>query len=202
MTQQISDEVWEEFKSEIEKVDRKTAKVFISKNVDHKQFWDKFLTEDFPAGDINDSLEKNFAIWIIQNEIDLEQVKQQYQKHNWRFNSLLGWLRKVNSGQILNYNPKEIKNWCSKANKEELLPLLEKSKKLKVMHVTELLKHKTITKPIIKNVKYEQQVEMGFAPSRSFKSLYYLYQAVCIASGRKFLNKFKTRKCFGRPRTN
>ncbi len=48
---------------------------------------------------------------------------------------------------------------------------------------------------IIEGVMYPQENEMIYGQSGHFKSLDMLYRAICIASGRKYLGKFKIKKC-------
>lgn len=102
MTQQIESELWEEFKDELEKkIKFSDLKVVMPSNLDHKDFWDKFLNTKFPDGDINNTLEKNFAIYIIQNKLNIEQIKEKYKEQGWKVGGLLGWIKKVNAGDIL-----------------------------------------------------------------------------------------------------
>ncbi len=47
---------------------------------------------------------------------------------------------------------------------------------------------------IIENLLFPSEIAMNYGQTSSFKSFYNLYQAVCISAGRKFLNKFRTKK--------
>lgn len=47
---------------------------------------------------------------------------------------------------------------------------------------------------IIKDIMQPKDIAMRFGQSGSFKSLEMLYRAICIASGRKYLDKYRTKK--------
>ncbi|MCL5018663.1 MAG: hypothetical protein M1416_02785 [Candidatus Pacearchaeota archaeon] len=116
--QAIGENLWQEFEEELKKMDRieiNFAKSFSStqKEILFK-FWDIFLTEQLPAGAINSALEKNFAVYIIQNKISLEKVKEIYEMQKWKIGGLLGWIKEVESGRIKELNVGELINWCKK----------------------------------------------------------------------------------------
>lgn len=48
---------------------------------------------------------------------------------------------------------------------------------------------------IVENMLYPQEIGMRYGKSGGYKSLFMLYLAVCIASGRKVFNKFKVKQC-------
>jgi hypothetical protein len=48
---------------------------------------------------------------------------------------------------------------------------------------------------IIDEIMYPEEIEMFYGQSGHFKSLDMLYRAVCIVSGKKYLGKFKVKKC-------
>ena len=74
MTQQIEDSIWQEFEKEATKIITTNIRVVFPISANHKEFWEKFLTEEFPNGALNQVLEKNLAIWIVEKSLDLEQV--------------------------------------------------------------------------------------------------------------------------------
>jgi hypothetical protein len=72
---------------------------------------------------------------------------------------------------------------------------LEESKPLKFWTIADYKNFKPDKSWIIKDRVYPSQIEMTYAPSNSFKSLFMLYQAIIIAHGKKrFLDKFPVRK--------
>jgi len=56
-------------------------------------------------------------------------------------------------------------------------------------------KYKMPKNYLIDGLVYPAEISMLYGQTNSFKSIYMLYKAHCLASGRKFLNKFKTKKC-------
>lgn len=67
-------------------------------------------------------------------------------------------------------------------------------KPLHVMTIRDYENYKVNKNYIIQDVLEPKESGMLYAPSGSFKSLLALYQAVCIASGKKYLGKFKVKK--------
>lgn len=65
---------------------------------------------------------------------------------------------------------------------------------LNVMTLNDYRKYKIDKRYIIEGRIYKKYNEMRYAPSGFFKSIYSLYEAVCIASGRKLLNRFRVKK--------
>jgi len=119
----------------LEKVHEST---FASSYLEHEPFWKLFLTTKFPEGGINAILEKNFAIWCIQNNfpIPLEEIKSSYKKMNWSFSPLEKYLINVkekkywskdNEGNLKNpeYNYSELLMWCKNNHAEHLEEMLK-----------------------------------------------------------------------------
>jgi hypothetical protein len=105
--QQIEEDLMKDFEAEMNKITtlRSSTSINVPSTTRHfKPFWDKFLAEEFPMGQINRTLEKNFAIWIYQNDIDINAVKEMYKKNNWNPSALLGWIKKVANGDLKDYN--------------------------------------------------------------------------------------------------
>jgi len=130
MVQQIEEDLWAEFEEELKKVEQiRSRKVLYPKDCDHQAFWDLFLTTRFPEGQINSILEKNFAVWIVQHQLDIKTVKEKYHAQNWNVGALLGWLRKVEKGEIVEYNVGELINWAKEMKRDDLvLMLVDKAK--------------------------------------------------------------------------
>ena len=126
MTEQaIEQDLWNEFETELKK--KETTKINWSENTpieskNIQKFFQILMTEQFPEGSINKTLEKNFAVYIIQNELPIEQIKAKYSSQGWAVGGLLGWIKKVLAGEIKELNVGELVNWC-KENKIELLDL-------------------------------------------------------------------------------
>ena len=129
MTEQqiVENDLWQEFESEMQRaVTIQNVPIDLSAVDDTKlsQFWNIFLTEKLPEGDLNTTLEKNFAIYILAKKIDIEQIKVKYAVQRWNVAPLLGWVKKVNAGEIQNFNVGELVNWC-KANRPDLCKLFQ-----------------------------------------------------------------------------
>ncbi|MCD4771276.1 AAA family ATPase [archaeon] len=65
---------------------------------------------------------------------------------------------------------------------------------LEVLDLKAILSHKPSKKFIIKDFIYPSEICMKFGESGDFKSMICLNQCLCIASGKKFLGKFQTKK--------
>lgn len=196
MTQEIELDIWNEFKQELDKkISFQDTKVVFPKNINHKEFWDTFLTKQLPEGSINRTLEKNFAIYIIQNKLDIEQIKQKYLAQGWKPNALLGWIKKVNEGSIVEYNTAELLKWCNEYS-TELSPLLENKK---YSHDTEF---KLIWEKDLKNIQEQNTewlIERLIPPKAvgvwtgkrgSFKTFLTLSAVFCASRGLNFLGKY------------
>jgi len=76
-----------------------------------KKFFDMFLNQEFPSGAINKTLEKNFALYIVQNKIDLNIIQGAYDKNEWEIGGLYGYIDSVIKGKLTRFNIGEIINW-------------------------------------------------------------------------------------------
>lgn len=158
--QVIELELWAEFENECKKAEQIKLEP-LNLNPEQKdninKFFDKFLNEIFPEGSINNTLEKNFAVYIIQNNISLDPIKEKYKSQGWQIGGLLGWIKKVNAGEIKELNIGELVNWC-KEYKPELTELFYDFKKIdesKILGKKDLLfpyGHLTIIEPIKKGI--------------------------------------------------
>lgn len=213
MIQKVESDLWNEFKSELESIEEKRTRYIITlpSLEKHKDFWDKFLNEDFPSGNINKALEKNFALWILKNNIDVESIKIKYELNKWNIGGLLGWIKKASDGEILEYNTGEIINWA-KENRPDLLEILidkdknldlEKQKlegigignKLKFLNLEELKEFKESEDgEIIEKLIPSGSIGAWGGKRASYKSWLGLTCAVCISCGLDFIG-FKTTKC-------
>ena len=148
MTQKLDPELWREFETELTKSE--DIKVEFNQNltpiqsVSLDQFWDKFLSEEFPKGSINQSLEKNFAVYVVQNKLNINQIKKKYQAQGWSPNALLGWIKKVNGGEIIEFSIGEIVNWCKEYKPE----LAESFQDLNKIEESEVMRRSDLKFPI------------------------------------------------------
>ena len=60
------------------------------------------MTEEFPTGALNECWEKNMAYVIFNYGLDVEAIRKTYAKNNWDARGLLGWIKKVEAGEINN----------------------------------------------------------------------------------------------------
>ena len=120
MKQQISAELWDEFETEINKVkDFDVSKLNLSPECNRvlDDFFKKFLDpkENFPEGARHNVLEKNFAIYICKNKIEIKQIKEAYAFKGFDIKSLLSQIKGVQGGtygQEPNVSVGELVNWC------------------------------------------------------------------------------------------
>lgn len=211
MIQKIEGNLWEEFKQEVESLESKKQSFVLSdlKAGEHKDFWDKFLSEKFPEGSLNKVLEKNLAIYILKNKIDVEAIKEKYKVQKWSAGGLLGWIKKVQEGEILEYNTGELVNWA-KENKPEMVELLvtknkaptdkERLKGVGIGNTLKFLNMKELNEfeegeggEIVNKLIPRGSIGAWAGKRASFKSWMGLSCALSIASGVEFCG-FKTEK--------
>ena len=201
MIQKIEADLWEEFEEEINKVSKISAKVVFPSNADHKEFWNKFLTEKFPTGGLNKVLEKNLAIWILHNKLDIETIKAKYTEQGWKSGALLGWIKKASAGEILEYNVGELVNWAKEYNPKLLELLRDKEETQPIETDFNVIWEKDLSSYEGANVEWTIE---GLIPRKSvgvltgkrstFKSFLSINASCCVASGKDFLGRFKTEK--------
>lgn len=66
---------------------------------------------------------------------------------------------------------------------------------LKFWTISDYENYKPSKNYIIEELVYPEEIKMVYSQSGHFKSLDGLYRAVCIASGKKYLGKFRVKKC-------
>ncbi len=100
--------------------------------------------------------------------------------------------------EVCDKKGENIEEWGEPDKTKDGLEIIKERKELKsklpILTASELLKFKKPKNFIIENHFFPSDIIMSAGNSGSFKSLYTLYEAVCICKGRKLLNAFKTRK--------
>lgn len=221
MTQQIEPSLWKEFEEEQSKIinfdvsklqlspeDNKTLDVFFKKFLDP--------SEIFPEGSRHAVIEKNFAIYIVKNNIPIEQIKEAYKSKKFNFNSLLSQIKGVMNGtyQIPNVSIGELVNWC-KNNRPDLISLfktesysekiynsqfIEKEIKtiqneLKILSDKELSTYECPTVEwTIDNLIRTGSTNVLAGKRSTLKSWIALSMCNCVSTGKTFLDTFKCSK--------
>jgi hypothetical protein len=116
--------------------------------------------------------------------------------------ALYGWIRKAQNNELAEVAMGEINNailengyeistykYIDKTDEQ-----IKKSEPLDTISILDCKNHKISKDFLIKDKKYPREVEQVHAPSGSFKSILEVYEAVCVASGRPYLGKFRTKK--------
>lgn len=200
--QQIEPELWNEFQEELQKIvispNLQGSKI-TSKSL--REFWEKFLIAEFPTGEINTTLEKNFAVYIYQNQIDVQVIKEKYNQHGWNIGGLLGWLKKVNAGEITSFNLNELLIWSNENGKFEV-GLLESAKKeialsssFQILRDSELESYEPINQGwLIQNLIGKGKIVILGGKRSTMKTWFSLSAIYSIAHGLKFLGNFETEK--------
>lgn len=199
MSQLIEESLWTEFELELDKkIELQNLKIHFPENIDHKAFWEKFLTIELPTGSINKTLEKNFAIYILKNNLNLNEIKTKYISQGWKVGGLLGWIKKVQAGEIVEYNPIEIMNWINQY-KKELLPLINSTDQTR--EDFQLIWEKDLKS--LPESSQEWFIEKLIAPKSvgvltgkrgTFKTFFALNFGICASVGEPVLDKFPTKK--------
>lgn len=122
MSQRIEDSLWLEFEEELKKhkdfdISKLELNLDDSENLDI--FFKKFLDpkENFPSGERHSVIEKNFAIYILKNGIDIEEIKKAYQSKGFNVSSLISQIKGITKGTYGNnpsVNVGELVNWTKK----------------------------------------------------------------------------------------
>jgi len=131
MTQQLESDLMQEFELELSKVlifDISKLQLTPEDNQTLDIFFKKFLNplEVFPAGSRHNTIEKNFAIYIVKNKIPLEQIQEAYKSKGFDIKSLTAQIKGVVNGTYKNpqINIGELVNWC-KINRPDLVPMFQ-----------------------------------------------------------------------------
>ena len=134
--QKIPEDLWNEFEREQKNIkDFDVSKLQLSpeNNKSLDTFFKKFLdpNEVFPDGARHTMIEKNLAIYVVKNKIDIKTLKKVYQSKKFNFNSLLSQIKGVTSGTYgddPNVNIGELINWC-KQFRPDIINILVTEKK-------------------------------------------------------------------------
>jgi hypothetical protein len=218
MTQQIEQELWEEFEKESERIkDFDVSKLNLSpeNNSILDSFFKKFLDpkEIFPEGQRHSTIEKNLAIWIVKNKIPLEQIQEGYKAKGFNISSLQSQVKGVLNGtygEAPHISVGELVNWCKKFRPDLVQLFVTEVKastddeRLKSVGIGNVLKFLDMDE-----LKNYQEKEGGEIVQRlipggsigawggkraSYKSWMGLSCALCISNGLEFCG-FKTEKC-------
>lgn len=204
--QTLESDLMQEFEKELEELEKVKSSHFVtgaSKSEALSKFWDKFLNTTFPKGSINKKLEKNFAVWICQNKIDVSAVVQKYKSQKWNPAGLKGWIKKCLNGEIVSVNVLELLQWSNDNNHFEV-ELLEQAKS--ELNTPPKLSYNLLSDVQLKD--YQPKNEgfivqklighgkiIGLAGKRaSLKSWLSLNLSYSIVHGLDFLGKFPTKK--------
>lgn len=166
-----------------------------------REFFKKFLEIDFPKGQLNSVVEKNLAIFIHHNKLDLSTVEARYTAKGWDLNGLKGWLKKAENGEIPNLNILELLDWSNKNNKIHN-DLLEKAKdelqqSLTLLTDSELRNFKNAETGvwIVERFVGSKKIVALTGKRSTMKSWLAMDLAYSIASGSKFLENLSTSQC-------
>ncbi len=164
----------------------------------HEFFFNLFMKEDFPKGELNKVVEKNFAIYLWQNKLDWKNVIETYKTNGWEHSGLVGWLKKAKEeGLVLNI--KEILQWANEYDKEKkYVGILESAKlELEIFENWKLLSDEQLDSYegdkiswIVDKFVKEGGVHIIGGRKKATKSWLALTLSYCVASGQKFLGQF------------
>lgn len=137
MNQQIEKGLWEEFEQEISKIkefDISKLKLTEEDNSVLDLFFKKYLNpeEQFPSGERHSVIEKNFAIYIIKNKLNLHEIKKAYQSKGFKIQSLKSQINGVlrgTYGEQPHVSIGELVNW-SKRNRPDLIEMFQEASEL------------------------------------------------------------------------
>jgi len=102
-----------------------------------------------------------------------------------------GWLKRAPNMSI---NEKELSDWVVEYELQGIFGNEDNYDGLKLISESEVLKWEDNESHLIKNLIYENTVNMIYAPPASFKSFLALYMAMALASGENFVD-METKQC-------
>lgn len=209
--QTLETDLLKEFKEELSKARKIQAAAPTIINLQSPalaEFWNKFLSEPFPEGKINGTLEKNFAIFIIKNNLPIEQITERYRSQNWHIDGLLGWIKKAQQGDLVGFNIKELLQW-SNENEGFCVEILEQAKKELGVQNDLLLTAQDVKILSAREIRDYQEMPYSWRVDRiigvakicilagkrsTLKSWMALDMALAVVDGKPFLDKFGTEK--------
>lgn len=200
MSQIIEPSLLEEFSGELQKIENarnSNPKLSCSKSPALDKFFNLFLSKEFPKGELNEVIEKNFAIYIHQNAVNIDSVVEKYRAMGWTPKPLLGWLQKVANGELKNFNILELLNWAKKYNSTHFKILEEAKAELSFQceSVPEILaKPKQPENWIVKPFFRPRTISYIASQAGKGKTWLALCVGLSVASGTDFLEKFQSKR--------
>lgn len=85
-------------------------------------------------------------------------------------------------------------NFVTQAKLDSIKEKISEAKLLKIMGVKDYRGYKSPKNHLVKELIGQKEIIMYHGPSGSYKSFLNLYEACCIATGKPFLGKYKTKK--------
>ena len=148
---------------------------------------DKIKTELAKKQDIqkNDILFKNMAIFLYFNNDYEDKVYNFINKCKYSHSEFEGWFKKASSMSI---NENELKKWIIDYKLQGIFGNEDNYDGLDIVNENEVLEWTENNNYIIKNLIYENTINMIYAPPASFKSFFSLYLSMCLASGKRFFD--------------
>ena len=132
----------------------------------------------------NNVLFKNMAIFLYFNEEYTEKIEAFVYGCGHGMAEFEGWLKKAPNMSI---NEKELKDWIVEYDLTGIIYNEDNYNGLEITNEAGVLDWTESSNFLIKNLIYENTVNMIFAPPASFKSFFSLYMSMCLASGKEFM---------------
>ncbi len=126
MAQQLDVSIWKEFETERNKLSQATTEInLVGSKINLGKLFKVFLEERLPGGAINSVWEKNFALYAIQNGINLDDIKAIYRTQGWRVGGLMGYVKMIREGKLTQVNPLELLKWCRQYKRDDIAEMIE-----------------------------------------------------------------------------
>lgn len=132
-----------------------------------------------------EELKRKYPAVNIQKIV--ERILNNFNRHPFKYFDRIVYIHEVKE-------PLTLYNLDYQDITEEEIKTEQEQEPLEVMTVRNFDDYKEPKNWIIKDIIYPKETAMIYAPTNSLKSMIILYQAVCIASGRKYLNHFKVKQ--------
>ncbi|MGD2072164.1 MAG: AAA family ATPase [Candidatus Thorarchaeota archaeon] len=203
--QKLDPQLVKEFETELKKAEKfKLDKLVLStkKYKGVEKFFEIYLSEKLPQG-VNDLVfDKHLALWLAQNQnnVNLAEIKERYTTLGRDWNRILNWLKKVNVGEITDYNLGELINASRQIGRKDLEKLFREisrdaEKELPVIYDKDF-KNLKIEKVewLIEDILPRGTICFLIGKRGTFKSFTSTYLAYCLAEGKSLFDRFSISK--------
>ncbi len=151
---------------------------------------------------VNNNVLKNMGIWLFQkgytNERLEKEIRPIFDDKQWSFGNIKGWFNKAKKGDLKKISRGELIIWFKNYAPALLDTLFKKQEEvygeLELKGFDYFKKLKKPKNDLIESLIPSKTLAVKYSPPKNLKSLTELDACICLASGKKYLGHFKTKK--------